>query len=190
LPAAGFRTHGLWFWATLGFMAIEGTGFALAAATYVYLMNTAPQWPLEGVAPDLIWGTAMTVVLVGSLIPNFFMSRAARRREAGPTKFWATIVFLLNALAILIRWLEFPHLNTSWDKDAYGSVVFALMVLHTTHLLTDFVGTCMLTVLLFTHKIETERFSDADDDSVYWAFVVVAWIPIYLLVYWAPRWAP
>ncbi len=26
-----------------------------------------------------------------------------------------------------------------------------------------------------------------DDDSVYWAFVVLTWLPIYALIYWAPR---
>ena len=40
------------------------------------------------------------------------------------------------------------------------------------------------------HDADYERFSDMDDDSVYWAFVVLTWLPIYLLVYWAPRWAP
>ena len=64
LPAAGYRLHSLWGWATLGFMAIEGTGFALAAAAYVYLMDSARQWPLEGKPPDLLWGTVNAVVHV------------------------------------------------------------------------------------------------------------------------------
>jgi len=29
-----------------------------------------------------------------------------------------------------------------------------------------------------------------DDDAVYWAFVVLTWLPFYALVYWAPRWVP
>jgi cytochrome c oxidase subunit 3 len=190
LPAAGFRTHGLWGWATLGFMAIEGSGFALAGAAYVYLMNGARAWPLEGRPPDLLWGTLMTLVLLASLVPNAIASRAARRRDARQTKRWAVILFLFNLAAIVVRAVEFPHLNTRWDQDAYGSIVWALMLLHTTHLVTDFIGTCILTMMLFTHGIDSERFSDVDDDAVYWAFVVAAWAPIYLLVYWAPRWAP
>ena len=188
LPAAGFRTHGLWFWAALGFMAIEGTGFALACASYIYLMGGAKQWPLQGSAPDLLWGTLMTVLLVGSLVPTFLMSRAARRRQEGPTKLWAVVVFALNTLALGVRYMEFPHLNAHWDQDAYGSIVFALMFLHTTHLITDFIDTAFLTAFLFTGSVDTERFSDVDDDAVYWAFVVFNWVPIYLLIYWAPRW--
>jgi heme/copper-type cytochrome/quinol oxidase subunit 3 len=190
LPAAGFRSHSLWGWATLGFMLIEGTGFALAAAAYVYLMTTDRQWPLEGKPPDILWGALMTGLLLASLVPNFIVSRAARRSEVAQTQRWAVILFLFNAAAILLRGFEFAHLNTRWDQDAYGSVTWALMVLHTTHLLTDFIGTSLLTVMLFTHPVDQERLSDVDDDAVYWAFVVSAWIPLYLLVYWAPRWTP
>ena len=90
---------------------------------------------------------------------------------------------------MVLRGFEFPHLNARWDYDAYGSVVWALMLLHTLHLITDFIDTAMLVVFLFTHPLCDERYSDADDDCVYWTFVVVSWLPIYLLVYWAPRWA-
>jgi heme/copper-type cytochrome/quinol oxidase subunit 3 len=55
---------------------------------------------------------------------------------------------------------------------------------------TDFVDTFFLTVILFTHPVTSDRLSDLDDDALYWAFVVASWIPIYLLVYWAPRLAP
>jgi heme/copper-type cytochrome/quinol oxidase subunit 3 len=190
LPAAGFRTHGLWFWAAMGFMAIEGAGFALACAAYVYLMNGATQWPLDGRAPDLLWGTALTVLLVASLIPNAILSRAARKRETGPTRSWAVLLFAMNLAALVLRGFEFPHLNARWDYDAYGSIVWALLLLHTTHLITDFIDTAFVTLFLFTHSVDSERFSDVDDDCTYWAFVVITWLPIYLLVYWAPRWAP
>jgi cytochrome c oxidase subunit 3 len=190
LPTSGYRLNDLWFWATLGFMTIEGTGFALACASYLYLMGTADQWPLNSPAPDLLWGAALTVLLLVSLVPNLIMSRAARRRDKAKTQFWAVVVFALNAAALVVRACEFPHLNTRWDQDAYGSIVWALMLLHTTHLITDFVDTAFVTLFLFTHPVDDERFSDVDDDAVYWAFVVVTWIPIYLLVYWAPRWTP
>ena len=190
LPAAGFRSHGLWFWAGLAFMLMEGTAFLLAGATYLYLMNGAAQWPLSDRPPDLAWGTAQTALLLLSLWPTVMLCRAARRRELGPTRRWAIAVFAINALAMVIRGFEFTHLNTHVDEDAYGSITWAMMLLHTTHLVTDFVDTLFLTVFLFTHSVDTERFSDVDDDGVYWGFVVLTWVPIYLLVYWAPRWLP
>ena len=187
LPASGFRSHSLWGWAAMAFMLMEGTAFALAGGAYIYLMSGAARWPLEGPPPDLFWGTLMTVLLLASLVPTYALSRAARRRDLGPTRRWAVIVFLLNAAALVIRAFEFPHLNVRWDQDGYGSITWAMMALHTTHLVTDFVDTLFVTLLLFTHTVDSERYSDVDDDAVYWAFVVLTWVPIYLLVYWAPR---
>jgi heme/copper-type cytochrome/quinol oxidase subunit 3 len=189
LPAAGFRTHGLWFWAGMAFMLMEGTAFALAAAVYLYLMNRATHWPLNEPPPDLFWGTAQTVLLVASVAPTLVMCRAARLRQLGPTRVWAVVVFVMNALALVVRGFEFAHLNTYVDSDAYGSVTLALILLHTTHLVTDFADTLFVTIFLFTHGVDTERFSDVDDDGVYWLFVVACWLPLYALIYLAPRWA-
>jgi heme/copper-type cytochrome/quinol oxidase subunit 3 len=190
LPVGGFGSHGLWFWAGAAFMLIEGAGFALAGATYVYLMNNARHWPLNSDPPSLLWGTLQTVLLLASIPPALILSRAARRRDKAATQLWAILVTGLNFLAIVIRAFEFPNLNTRWDQDAYGSVTWALMLLHTTHLLTDFIDTLFLTVMLFTHPLTNDRFSDVDDDVVYWIYVVLVWIPLYLLIYWAPRWGP
>ena len=189
VPTSGFGVHGLWYWAGLAFMLMEAAGFSLAGAAYVYVMASNRQWPLTGGPPDLTWGTLQTLLLLGSLVPTWFLARAARRRDLPATRAWAVLVAVLNAGALLVRAFEFPHLNTHWDQDAYGSVTWALMLLHTAHLITDFVDTAALTVFIFTHPVGNDRFADVDDDALYWAYVVFTWIPIYLLVYWAPRWA-
>jgi heme/copper-type cytochrome/quinol oxidase subunit 3 len=71
--------------------------------------------------------------------------------------------------------------------DAYGSVVWVVLGLHTTHLVTDLVDTLVLTALMFTRHATPRRFSDVSDNAFYWNFVVLAWLPLYLLLYWAPR---
>ena len=126
LPASGFRSHGLWWWAGAAFMLMETSGFALACAAYAYLMNGNSQWPLDNPPPDLLWGTAQTVLLVASLVPTWIMMRAARRLDRPKAIFWAVVLAVLNTLAIVIRALELPHLNTRWDQDAYGSITWTL----------------------------------------------------------------
>jgi cytochrome c oxidase subunit III len=190
LPTSGFRHHGLWFWAGAGFMMIEGVAFALALASYVYLMNGAEQWPLTDVAPNLLWGTAATVVFLLSLLPNGFVSRAARLRNLPATRAYAIAMTVIGFVVVVLRGLEFGSLNTHWDQDAYGSIVWALILLHTVHLVTDLIDTFFLTVFLHTHPVDDERFADTDDNAGYWTFIVAWQVPIYLLVYWAPRWAP
>lgn len=189
LPTAGFRTHGLWYWGALWFMAIEGAGFVLAYASYLYLMAFAERWPLRDPPPDLAWATINTLIMLVSLWPAHLLSRAARRRDLRETQRLGVVLTLINTAVVAIRFVEFPNLNTRWDHDAYGSIVWALMLLHTLHLLTDFLETLFLTTFSFTHPVDTERFSDIDDDVGYWMYVVATWLPIYVLVFWAPRWA-
>jgi heme/copper-type cytochrome/quinol oxidase subunit 3 len=42
---------------------------------------------------------------------------------------------------------------------------------------------------MFTrHGTKPRRFVDVAENSFYWNFVVLTWIPIYLVLYWSPRW--
>ena len=73
---------------------------------------------------------------------------------------------------IVIRVFEFGSLNCSWDTNAYGSVVWTLLGAHSAHLITDFIDTIVLIVLLFAGPIEGKRFVDVSENALYWYFVV------------------
>ena len=62
-----------------------------------------------------------------------------------------------------------------------------MLGLHTTHIVTDFLDSSVLTVLMFTGPVEEHRFVDVEENAVYWYFVVLSWLPIYGVIYWAPR---
>ena len=88
----------------------------------------------------------------------------------------------------VVRVLEFRHLNVSWDSNAYGSILWTLLGFHTTHLVTDLADSIVLTVMMFTkHGYEPKRFVDVSENCFYWYFVVLSWLPIYAVLYWAPR---
>jgi len=59
--------------------------------------------------------------------------------------------------------------------------------LHTLHLLTEAVDTAVLTALVFADPVEGKSYSDVNDSAVYWYFVVLTWLPLYFVIYWAPR---
>ena len=44
-----------------------------------------------------------------------------------------------------------------------------------------------IAVLMFTRHGRGTRFSDVKDNAFYWYFVVLTWLPIYGVIYWAPR---
>jgi cytochrome c oxidase subunit I+III len=87
----------------------------------------------------------------------------------------------------VVRIFEFKNLNVWWDSNAYGSVVWTLLGFHTTHIVTDFLDSLVLTVLMFVGPLEEKRFVDVSENAMYWYFVVLTWLPIYALIYFAPR---
>jgi heme/copper-type cytochrome/quinol oxidase subunit 3 len=176
------------WWGTLAFMLIEGTGFALAIVIYLYLMSLAPIWPIGVRAPDLGAGTVITILLITSLIPNYFVSRWAKQHQIIKVRIGLIVMALLGIAPLIVRLFEFPAMHIQWDQNAYGSIVWLLLGLHSTHILTDLVETFVLTCLMVTrHADNPRRYGDVGDNALYWNFVVLAWFPIYACLYWVPR---
>jgi heme/copper-type cytochrome/quinol oxidase subunit 3 len=188
LPPGGFGSRSVTFWGTLGIVLIESTVFALAISSYFYFVTRSATWPPDGVAPPMLrWGTINTLILLASLIPNELTKRAAERVDLRGVRIWMVVCLIFAVGFNWVRVHEFMHLNVSWDHDAYGSIVWVLLGLHTTHIITDFLDSAVLTVLMFAGPVEEHRFVDVEENSVYWYFVVLAWLPIYGVIYWAPR---
>ena len=187
LPTITFSHRSLMWWGTLGLMAIEGTVFALTIMTYFYLRSHAETWPLTAPPPDLLWGTLNTVIMLASLVPNHLAKRAAERLDLQGVRVWLWVGIAIGVAFLVVRAFEFAGLNTRWDSNAYGSVVWVLLGFHTTHLVTDVFDSIVLGVLFFTGPLEGKRYVDVSENAVYWYFVVLSWLPIYLVVYLAPR---
>lgn len=187
LPSFGFGHRSLMWWATMGLIAIEGTVFALAVATYFYLRSHAHRWPLTEAVPDLGWGVVNTVLFLLSLLPAWRTKQAAEKLDLRGTRLWLTVSTLAAVAILVVRALEWQHLNCRWDSSAYGSIVWTLLGLHTVHLVTDFYDTAVLNVLFFTGPLEGRRFVDVSENAVYWYFVVWSWLPIWAVLYLAPR---
>src|SRR3982074_572048 len=157
LPLHGMATASPTWWGTLAFMLIEGTGFALAIAVYLYLMSLAPTWPIDAPRPGLLPGTLVTLVLIGSVVPNYLISRWAEQQDLRKVQFGMIVMSLLGIVPLIIRFFEFPALNVNWDRNAYGSIVWTLLGLHTTHIITDLVETLVLAALMFARHGDNPR---------------------------------
>ena len=187
LPSYGFSHRSLMWWGTLGLMAIEGTVFALGVAAYFYLRSHVDRWPPSGLPPDLVWGTLNVAILLLSTWPNHWVKRVAERHDLRSVRIGLVVCLAFSVAFLTVRVLEFGSLNIRWDEDAYGSVVWLLLGLHTFHLLADTVDTTVLTVLMYTGPLEGTRFVDVSENALYWYFVVWSWVPIYAVIYLVPR---
>jgi cytochrome c oxidase subunit III len=193
IDLSGLKTYAfgsrmpMW-WGTLGFITLEGTAFALALGTYFYLMTVNQQWPISAKPPGLLPGTLVTLFLLASAIPNHLLKNWARSEDLRKVRVGLIIMSIFGVLPLFVRAFEFTQLNVSWDANAYGSILWFLLGLHTTHLLTDLGDTAVLATLMFTRHGRGRRFSDVEDNAVYWDFVILSWLPIYVVLYWVPRW--
>jgi cytochrome c oxidase subunit I+III len=187
LPSFAFGQRSVLWWATIGMIAIEGTAFALLAAAYIYLKWRVPHWPPGLQPPQLFWGTLSTVIMLASAIPNELTKRAAERLDLQRTRLWITVSVLFALAFTVSRAFEFTALNCWWDSNAYGSIVWTLLGAHTAHVVTDVFDTAVLAVILFVAPLDAHRFVDVSENAFYFYFVVISWLPIYAILYLAPR---
>jgi cytochrome c oxidase subunit III len=188
LPDHSFGHKGLIWWGTLGFMVIEGAMFIMVLLAYFVLRTRVDQWPPSLPNPDVTFGTINTLVLLASLAPNQLAKKAAEHYDLGRVQLFMPVMMLFSVVFLVIRVFEFGSLNCSWDDNAYASMVWFIMGLHTFHMLTDSVDTAVLMALMFTAHVEPKRFVDVNENSLYWDFIVLSWIPVYLIIYFGPRW--
>jgi len=187
LPDHAFDHRVVTWWGTLAFMALEGMGFVLSYGVFLYIMWLNPQWPVGFPPQPLFWSTVFTAVMVLSLVPNWLVMQRTKAKDNASLRWLLVLMSTISLVLLVIRWFEFTALTLRWDTNVYGSVVWVLLGLHTLHLATEATDNIVMTALYFTGHVPEKRFTDADENAMYWVFVVVGWLPLYGLIYFAPR---
>ena len=187
LPTYAFGHRSVMWWATMCMIAIEGMAFALAITSYLYLKGRVPHWPVGAPVPGMWWGSVNVAILVASAWPNLKARKAAERFDLPGVRLWMAVALVFALAFNIVRFLEFSQLEVRWDTNAYGSVTWFLLGLHTTHVLTDFLDSSVLAGVMFFGRLDENRFVDVSENAMYWNFVVVSWLPIYAVIYLAPR---
>jgi cytochrome c oxidase subunit I+III len=187
LPTVVFGHRSIVWMGLMGMMAIEGTAFALVVAAYFYLRTRTNDWPPGLLPPALLAGTLNTALFLASIVPNGWTKK---RGEAGDLRGCQIGLLIMTAIGLgnlVLRWFEFRSLNCTWDANAYASVTWVLLGLHSVHLITDWFDTVVVAALFFTDRVEGKRYMDVSENADYWYFVIFAWLPIYAVIYLAPR---
>jgi cytochrome c oxidase subunit III len=188
LPQFAFGNRGLMWWGVVGFLAIETTMLVICFVSYFYLRDRVTDWPPPPVAlPDLFFPTLNLVVLLASVVPMHLVERAGKRLDKRKVLIWMLICDAIGILFVVIRGFEFSALNVSWDTNAYGSIVWTIIIIHTFHLVSEVVETIVITVILAKGHTEPKYFVDATDNALYWYFIIAIWIPCYVIIFLAPR---
>ena len=188
LPTVVFGRRGIMWWGTTFFAIIEGFTLALLAATYLYLRKNFVTWPPERTPPpDILLPTISLVVLVLAVYPAWRTKQRAEHLELGGVRRGLIASSVLGSVSLGLRFTEFLALNTRWDSHAYGSIAWFIIGSHLFLQLLDVSDTIGLAVVSVRGPWEAKHFVSTTDNSNYWYFLALSWIPLYALVFLSPR---
>ncbi len=188
LPPIAFGPRATIWWGVLGLLAIEGAMFAILLATYFYLRQNFSVWPPAGTPPpDLLAGTANMILLLASLWPMRIAHRAGFEEKRRLVWIALAICIVIGLVSIVLRAFEFSATHCRWYTNAYGSVVWTTLGMHLGHLIASTLENILLALLMRRGPVERKHFVDVNVNAIYWYFVVIGWLPVYAVLYFAPR---
>jgi cytochrome c oxidase subunit III len=196
LPDIGFDWRSPLWWGNLLGIFIETTTVALLLATYFYVARNFPDFPPPRVdvhpakyhpVPDLTAGTWNTVLLVGSCIPMWWTDRAARRKQRGKVIVGLAVMLAAAVGSIVLRRYEFAAVHFKWDANAYGSIVWTLLVTHLIYVIIGVGEFLLMGAYVVMKPIDNKHGLDVTLAGGYWYWTAGIWVLIYATIYFAPR---
>ena len=179
---------GLW-WAMIGLITIEVVLFTVLIATYYYLKFLNPHWPPAGEKqPLLLLPTINTIILIFSSVAVHYADTAISKKgdKVGMTR-GLMISLTIGITFLVLKVIEYSQVEYFWDTHAYGSIVWTMVVFHSSHVLSVVLKTIVVLALARKGYWNQERCQGIKVNGIYWHFVVVIWIPLYITIYWVPR---
>jgi len=197
LPASELDDRSPLWWGNTLNLVMETVVFGGLIAMYVTIvMNTDPFPPvrttsglpiIRNAVPDLFLPTIGLIVLLVSLIPAIWLDISARRKNVRSIKIASNLTLLFNIAAIIIRYYEFDSLNFKWDDNAYGSILWIILIMHLIHLVVLLGEDLSVEIWIFFKGVDEKQTIDLTVAAVYWYWIVGVWVILYLIIYISPR---
>ena len=189
LPDQGFRHHAPFWWRNAIVITLEGAGLAVLVFAYFYLWRNFDTWPPTGTkVPDLGISTINVVVLVVGILPMWHVAHLALRFERPRVLgLWLLVCVLFGFTAAILRVLEFRGVHTRWNSNAYGTIVWAILLVHFAHIIAATLETLVLGILMLRGPVKDLHFVDITVNAIYWYFVALSWVGLYVIALLGPR---
>ena len=188
LPPYDISNQSPLFWGQVLMCLIEGSLLCMLIATYFYLRLSVDVWPGPGVRlPDLGYSSWALLPLVASCAGSYVASEAAKKNSRAGMLWGLGLNLGLAIVFLVLRGLDWNSLNFTWASDAHGSIVWTILFLHSYDVVADVLMTAVLIVFVASGRYGPRQRIGVHVDSVLWYFLVGIWIPLYGVIYWAPR---
>ena len=131
--------------------------------------------------------TIQLVVMLASMVPVFFADRAARRLDKPTVRVWLTVAAVMLIAIAVLRWFEFWSLNVRWDTNAYGSAEWNFLGWHATLIAVELGELVGMAAVMWRARVPVKFMADTSDMALYYYYLILVWVPLYVVAYWVPR---
>jgi len=187
LPIGDVSDQAPLWWGQLILAFIEASMFFILLAMYFYIRLSYDMWPPPGVQlPHVGLATLALVPLIVSAIGSYLASEAAKKNDRGGMMLGLGLNLILATTFTVLRGVSWYSFNFNWKTGAYGSIVWAIMWLHTVDTVADMIFTAILLLLLALGYTGVKQRLGVHVDSILWYFIILIWLPLYVAIYWGP----
>lgn len=187
LPPYDISTQSPLWWGQLMMCFIEGSLFCVLIGTYFYLRLGVDVWPPPGIQlPGTTLPTIALIPLLASCAGSYLASEGAKTDDRRRMILGLALNLSLAVVFLILRTVQWKSLNFTWASDAYGSIIWTILFIHTYDVVADLLMTAVLIILLASGRYGEKQRLGVHVDSVLWYFLVAIWIPLYVVVYWGP----
>ena len=188
LPPYDISNQSPLFWGQVLMCLIEGSLLCMLIATYFYLRLGVDVWPGPGVRlPSLTLSSLALIPLIVSCGGSYLASEAAKKDSRSGMLLGLGLNLGFAIVFLVLRAFAWNSLNFTWASDAHGSIVWSILFLHSYDIVADVLMTVVLMVIVASGRYGPRQRIGVHVDSVLWYFLAGIWIPLYGVIYWAPR---
>lgn len=176
------------FWGQVLMCAIEGTLLLILAAMYFYYRLSVDVWPPPGVKPlGVALPTLALIPLFFSTLGSYWASESAKTNSLTGMIVGLSANFVLGVVFLVMRGFEWSSFSFLWTAGVFGSIVWAILFIHTLDTGADLLMTLVLILILAAGRNGERQRLGVHVDSVIWYFLAGIWIPLYAVIYWGPK---
>ncbi len=182
------------------FIVAEIMLFCGLIAAYLVLRGQAGSWPPAGQPRLPILMTAFdTAFLLGSGLTMWTVAPAMRAGDLARMRKLLLCTLGLGAAFLVVQgfeWLSMIHYGMTTGASLYGSTFYAIIGCHGLHVIGGLAAVAVMTRRVIGEQRrrsakgprEVTTFVESQQGPLFgarlfWLFVVVVWVPLYLMVY-------
>lgn len=176
VPVTGEGRSTPW-WGMVCLIMTEGTIFAALIGSYFFYRAASKQWPPPGIEePKLTLSIIMSFVLWGSSIPMLFAERGIKHGNQTRLRLGLMAAWVMGAAFLGYSMKDFSELKFRWGENAYSSIYYTTVGLHTFHVFVGLVMSAVVQTKAWLGKFSEERHVTVQVYGMYWHFVDAVWL--------------